>query len=403
MKSKSNFYFLFGLFFISIFVRLAFFYFFRGNNFVLTGDEPAYYGYVESLFSGEGWSFEGTYASRPPLTPLFIIPLCFILGLKPISGIFTIIILSSLVPPVLYSLTRKLYPGKLFLAQAMGILWVFYPLAIYYSSFILTETLTSLLVLLSVLFFIIAHEKQSVIWSLLTGVIWGLCALNRSSYLYFPFFLLIAYIILNRFTHIQIRWNKLQWLAGIFALILTISPWVYRNYTIFHLIIPTETRLGYGLFLCNHDLTNEKIQKGNCDRDIEKIEAVKKMGENEIEIDKIMKSMVLDEIKNNWRLLPGIVFNRAKNFWLWGQFILYGVFWIPVLLLFVLSFWKIHIRDDWFVLAIIFYSFLTVLPFWGVPRFRFPVEALIILRAFVTFLTIVPFARKFRVFNRGSI
>jgi hypothetical protein len=34
-------------------------------------------------------------------------------------------------------------------------------------------------------------------------------------------------------------------------------------------------------------------------------------------------------------------------------------------------------------LAVIGYAFLVTLPFWGTPRFRFPVDPLIILRALV--------------------
>ena len=36
---------------------------------------------------------------------------------------------------------------------------------------------------------------------------------------------------------------------------------------------------------------------------------------------------------------------------------------------------------DWVILATIAYASLMVLPFWGSPRFRFPVEPLIILAA----------------------
>jgi hypothetical protein len=40
-------------------------------------------------------------------------------------------------------------------------------------------------------------------------------------------------------------------------------------------------------------------------------------------------------------------------------------------------------QADWPSLAVIAYAFLVTLPFWGTPRFRFPVDPLIILRALV--------------------
>ena len=101
--------------------------------------------------------------------------------------------------------------------------------------------------------------------------------------------------------------------------------------------------------------------------------------------------MALSEISENWRLLPKPILNRAKNFWSWRpdpydtNFTLYdfvmALLYIPILIFFIFGLFKCNFQNSWPAIVIILYVFITILPFWGSPRFRFPVDSLIIMMA----------------------
>ena len=60
-----------------------------------------------------------------------------------------------------------------------------------------------------------------------------------------------------------------------------------------------------------------------------------------------------------------------------------GLIWIPVLLFFIFGIFNLPIRVTLPILLVILYACFMVIPFWGSPRFRFPVDSLIILIAFL--------------------
>ena len=181
------------------------------------------------------------------------------------------------------------------------------------------------------------------------------------------------------------------------AMLLTITPWTIRNYKIHKVFMPIESRLGSGLLICNGTLDNERIQSGNWYWDTENWRLVKQ-GKSEVERDRIALRLAIKEIKKNWHLLPNAIFHRAVNFWTFRpdpyklefsrtDWIMLFI-WIPILLTFILSFFFWSWQNDWPVLMMIAYVFLITLVFWGIPRFRFPVEPLIVFRSMVglTFL-----------------
>ena len=118
-------------------------------------------------------------------------------------------------------------------------------------------------------------------------------------------------------------------------------------------------------------------------------------------------------------LLPKPVVNRFRNFWtsrpdpydpFWTfNDAVMSVVWTPVLIMALLGFFCVKFGRAWPMLLILVYSSLMVLPFWGIPRFRFPVDHIVLLMgcygvmAFWTylneFLMIYPF--RGTVFRRS--
>jgi hypothetical protein len=99
----------------------------------------------------------------------------------------------------------------------------------------------------------------------------------------------------------------------------------------------------------------------------------------------------LERIRDHPGLFLEAVIHRGLNFWTprpdpydpqWtSNDLVMSLVWIPTLLLSAFSIVRIPWQIDWPLLALIVYTFLVTLPFWGTPRFRFPVDALILVRA----------------------
>jgi hypothetical protein len=189
------------------------------------------------------------------------------------------------------------------------------------------------------------------------------------------------------------------------------SPWTVHNYLAHGVFLPTESRGGYGLLLTNGMLDDPMVRSGKYTKDhLEELAPLIAQGDSEVEKDNIMRGLAIDSIKRDWRLLPRAVSNRARNFWTtrpdpydpnwtFNDTVMLLV-WGPVLLFALTSsFWRSW-RQNWPALTVIAYVFLATLPFWGSPRFRFPVDPIIIIAAAVGF---VEFARVASAFLEKKV
>jgi hypothetical protein len=227
---------------------------------------------------------------------------------------------------------------------------------------------------------------------ILTGFFMGLCVLNRSSFYYLPGFLMIINVVLFRYLSLSLKNIFKQWIFILLGTFLSLMPWTVKNYINHGIFSPIESRLGTILYVCNSDLTHEDIQAGMYYKN-PYIKSVISEELSQIEIDNMMKKIAIAEIKKNWRLLPKPLFNRAKNFWTFrpdpydhhftrNDWIMLFI-WLPTLIFFVISFRSKYCLKNWPMSVVIFYVFLTTLPFWGIPRFRFPVDPFIIIGAVI--------------------
>jgi hypothetical protein len=174
------------------------------------------------------------------------------------------------------------------------------------------------------------------------------------------------------------------------------TPWTVHNFREHGVFMPHSTQGGTLLMHSNGTLSNPAIQAGGYYKNPDLMGHPSLVGKSEVEQDGIRRRLALEEIKTNWRLLPRPILNRAKNFWTtrpdpydstwttndWVMLII----WWPVLVFFLTSSFARSWRESWPVTTIILYAFLLTLPFWGTPRFRFPVDALIVTAAAVGFV-----------------
>ena len=168
------------------------------------------------------------------------------------------------------------------------------------------------------------------------------------------------------------------------------SPWAIINKFKHDELIITTNRLGYMLYLTNSDLKNSIISRGQYLKTNKFLEDLVFARENFNYKDesKYLKNLAIEEIFKNISIYPKILFNRFINTMnsrpnpyksnLTINDIIMLV-WIPILILSIKYIINNRLEPvEKFFLIIIVYTIGTSLPFWGTPRFRYPIDNLII-------------------------
>lgn len=379
------------LFVFSFFLRILYLCFFEGLNLNL-GEDDEYYYKIASEVAESGlinWNFH----DRPPLLSLIIVPI-----IKITNGHFTLVLikllmitLSSITVIALYFLSFEITKNKK-ISLIVSLIFCFYPYSIFISSRLYTENLAALLICLISFFLVKFFHKRNNKFLIIASIMMGLLSLTRSSYFYLPFFISILIIFINT--------NAIKKVALIMKMFLiffiTLSPWIVKNYIQLNDFVPTTTRLGYGLWLTNNDFSSSLIKKGGYERTQKfKKEILLSKNLDPIKKSNYLKNKALEEIKNNkLEFLKACVFrfinffnpkpNPYKNI---SSKDLGMIFYFsPLLIIFFASLFKQNYKfNEIVLLTIIFYALISHLPFYGYPRFRFPVDGLIFLTS-ISFL-----------------
>lgn len=381
-----------AIFSIAFFVRLVFLFIFDGFDRNLSGDEGAYHERAVQIVSGD---FLGS-SERPPLLGVLIAPIYLITDNNPIYARLLVVFVSSLSASCLF-VFANLFINRYSVSVCCALIWVFYPPSIWYSTWILTESLSSLLIILLAIYIYKFINKTSYYNALFCGIFFGLLAINRTVYLFLPVFVLlfwIGYLCLFKRSFNLLKYNLNIMLLGLIAFLIILSPWVAHNMILHGQFIPHSTQGGHLLLVSNGMLDNSDVKSGKYTKDILNIPALINEGSlNSYEFDLIKREIALNTMKTHISDLPEPVVNRVKNFWtsrpdpydsVWTiNDSIMAIIWTPIMIFFIIGICSIPIRVTLPILLVILYACFMVIPFWGSPRFRFPVDALIIVTAFL--------------------
>lgn len=262
-------------------------------------DEYEYFKMVQNFLSGKGLIVaENLKSFRPPLYPLFLSILTILkLNLTGIR-IFQSII-STMTVFIIYIIGKETFGEKEGIISA-GIS-AFYPFFIFYNGFLLTESLFIFLTVLCVMYLIRVYEKNGVV-SLKAGISMGLGGLTRPTLqIYLPF--AIFHILFFK-EKLNLKLKKIIFLIVGFCLVL--SPWIIRNYKIFHKFIPGTTMGGWVFWEGN----NPYSDGGPCSYFPENILQIE-----ETTRDKLLYRLTLKVIKENPERFKYLLKNKFKRFW----------------------------------------------------------------------------------------
>lgn len=300
MERKNHWKIVFFVFIFGFVLRIGFA-FYLENRFYFD-DEYEYWKMVENFISGKGLMVaESLKAYRPPLYPLFLAIL-----VKMGSGIIGIRIsqafISALTCVFIYFLGKEIFDKKV--AIMSSFLSSFYPFFIFYSGFLLTETLFIFLVVLSIYTFIKLFQPETLpFYGLATGAVTAFSGLCRPTMeLFFPFCLI--FVMLAKDNSLQKRIKKVLFACTGFVLVLT--PWIVRNYIVLGKFIPGTT-MGGGVFW---EGNNPCSEGGPCRYFPEEIAKLP-----EIERDKAYYKKTIEIIKENPARFLWLLQNKFKRFW----------------------------------------------------------------------------------------
>lgn len=155
-------------------------------------------------------------------------------------------LLDAMICLLIFGVARYLYSDTYLPAFVAAALYSICFYNIYYTRMLLSETVTTFLVTVAVIAGVMALKSQRLIYWLGLGAGFGLASLSRPEYILYPFFL-TGFIFLYR-PH-NIRYMTKSFIFMICGLGLVMTPWISRNYNVYHQFIPTSVgAIGYNLF-----------------------------------------------------------------------------------------------------------------------------------------------------------
>jgi len=293
---------------------------------------------------------------------------------------------------LLFLAARSIFSERVGLLTAL--VYSVYPLAIYLSNELLSETLFMFLSLVFVLCCLTAAGKQSPPWLIAAGFVFGLSMLTRSNQLLF-----VPFWIIWIWQNFRDRWQW-RYLLALVVAALTVLPWTARNYLVFHRFVPLTTTGGTALLAGNNRIvvTDPKYY-GFCvwPTDIPEYRDALKAPNDEVEHDRVAKQLAVNWLKNNpdkwWYLIQA----KFRRFWtpLLQQDnpkirLLMLLTWTPILILFTpaffatfVGFWK-RAPAGLLVHYNILAGLSTALICHALVRYRFPIEPFCIMLAGAT-------------------
>jgi 4-amino-4-deoxy-L-arabinose transferase-like glycosyltransferase len=218
-----------------------------------------------SIASGHGFgnpfADTGPTALLPPVYPYILAAIFKIFGIYTKTSIIATLALNSLFSALtcvpVFFLARKSFGGRL--AKWAGWGWALSPYGIYYGADWAWSTSLVTLLLCCLFFMALALEDSGRLLHWIGfGVLCGLAALTEPVVLsVLP--LLGAWTCYQRYRQ-QLTW-KMTGIAATLAVLAITSPWIVRNYEIFHRFIPFRSGFGLELYIGNNGYSQRWVNR----------------------------------------------------------------------------------------------------------------------------------------------
>jgi hypothetical protein len=269
-----------------------------------------------------------------------------------------------------------------------------WPQAILLTAGLMTETLFLMLELLFVWLCLRGGDRPTLARYAAAGLCAGLATLTRPNLLpLLPLLPLWSALVYRRDGRGLAKSLALPAVAAA-----TIAPWAYRNFVVFHKLVPVSTQSGINFLFGNNGLALKHPDMMGYLIDKESTDFVERArGLNEAERDELAAQLAkawLWENPNQWGLL---VWTKLKKFWSpvlhqpdrvarWAMLLSWGLVLPLALPALVVTSWSFaRDRNAGIIIhLIIISSIVAYLVIYVVPRYRFPIEPFFIVLASMT-------------------
>jgi len=367
-------------------------------------------------------------AVNEPLYTLFVSIIFYLFGKHWLTLAFFQSLISLLNALLIYQVAISVFKTRR-AAQIAFTLCVFYPFYVTQSISISDTVFFSFWVCLSTFLTVIASSSGEKLHSSLAGISWGLTLLTRFSAIgLFPFALL--YLFLRQDGNLALRKSALITMLCI----LTLSPWVYRNYALTgRLFVTTHgaVEFWYAYNDQTADVLSNDVSVDIFRRDLkEKIPEFKPIHNDqglnsiarEVAISEVVIRDALAFIQTNplesikmiplklwkfwsWNKNPktnSLKVNRSQTDRLWD--LVYTISYSPVLLLAILGMYqarKSFRKHSIFICLFTGYSILHAL-IYGFTRLRVPLDQFLMIYAAAALVQLALFVRSWRTAGPSS-
>ncbi|MCX8082103.1 MAG: glycosyltransferase family 39 protein [bacterium] len=330
------------------------------------------------------------YSWRPPAFPFFLGCIYKIFGHSYFAAKIGLALLSSLCCILLFFLTSEILESKI-AALWCAFIYTIYPPSIFWTGYLAPVTLETFVLLLIVLLLIKSkNKKNNIFFFIISGLCTGIGILTRSVFIVFLPIVFIWLIITDRKQLLR------KFLFYIVTTIITVSPWVLRNYRIHKTFVLTSTEGGIVCYIANNEKSIYQPSgywdpTGYYNEPI--IQQIK--GLSEIETDKFFYREALRFIKTHPDIYWQLVKDRFLRFWKLTPHTFSGpgesykpyhtrialITNLPIFILAGLGFllslkqWKNFLL---FYLIIIFWSLPIILFFKTIIRYREPLMPIVL-------------------------
>ncbi|HOE12117.1 MAG TPA: hypothetical protein PLQ35_11070 [bacterium] len=270
------------------------------------------------------------------------------------------------------------------LAARIALLWwCIYPFSIFYSAFLLSETLYTAVLCASVFCAYGFMQNLTSRSAIVFGIVLGLTSLVRPTVNFCILFLFLAVLISC--------WDRRKEairglvMAGI-ALAVVLIPWTARNYAVFGRILPGSTQAGRMLFLAN----NPDNKTGYVVIPRDAVPPSPEFGETELQYNERLGALAKEFIRENPGQFVKLCLLRLIVFW-WPMPVYEKFSSFPLVLLSLLTLLPLFgaalggvvmLKKKWKlllpILSVVLSTWLLHLVFGVSMRYRFPIESLLI-------------------------
>jgi hypothetical protein len=280
-----------------------------------SGIDPDGYG-----SAGQGWYATGQFQAidKAPLYPAFIALVALLSGGHRLWTVqIAQCLLWALTVVILFAVFRRTLTGDDRLPLVAGLVCAFYPMALWYTPRLWTETFLTLGIALYTLSLVALLQHPGALRAVLCGAAAGFVALSKGiGLVFFPLTLLVLVIFFRRSAW---RWVALFSLAAL----VWILPWSWRNWQATGALIPIHIDGGYNFYLGNgfarhwHEAPFSYVElKALAMQDLQEVYPDAAAASFEpVQRDRWLLQIALNEISETPALLLRKLFVQSLTFW----------------------------------------------------------------------------------------